>query len=118
MSDSGIMNEGNDLRELLRNAIADGDFGLTLRTGEVTVVHTRQGPKRLEAILPTHQEIAAFLRELTGSRGVREFRDRGVTRFMVPFEGGIRLVGAARLEKEDIHVEIRRMAGNGQRVGA
>lgn len=112
------MNEGNDLKELLTNAIADGDFGLTLRTGEVTVVHTRQGPKWLEAVIPTHEEIAAFLRQLTGSRGVREFRDNGVTRFMVPFESGIRLVGAARLEKDDIHVEIRRMAGKGQRTGA
>jgi hypothetical protein len=105
------MNEVSDLKELLRNVIADGGFGMTLRTGEVTVVHTAQGPKRLEEVLPTHEEITAFLRQLTGSRGVREFRDSGVTRFMVPFEGEVRLVGAARLEKDDLHIEIRRMAG-------
>jgi hypothetical protein len=110
MSGRGTMNEVDNLRELLRTVVADGGFGMTLRTGETTVVHTAQGPKRLETALPTHEEVAAFLRWLTGSRGVREFRDSGVTRFMVPFEGGVRLVGAARLEKDDIHLEIRRMA--------
>ncbi len=117
MMESGVMSEAVDLKELLRNVIADGDFGLTLRTGEATVVHTLQGPKRLEAVLPTHEEITAFLRQLTGSRGVREFRNSGVTRFMVPFESGVRLVGAARLERDDIHVEIRRMAGKGHSAG-
>src|SRR6516164_11513743 len=107
MTRSGFMNEVNDLTELLRNVIAGGGFGMTLRTGEATVVHTAQGPKRLEAVLPTHEEITAFLRQLTGSRGIRDFRDNGVTRFMVPFESEIRLIGAARLEKDDIHVELR-----------
>jgi len=111
VSGSTNMNQVPDLKELLRNVVADGGFGMTLRTGEVTVVHTAQGPKRLEAVLPTHEDITAFLRRLTGSRGVREFRDSGVTRFVVPFEGGVRLVGAARLEKDDIHIEIRRMTG-------
>src|SRR5215472_12865986 len=102
MSASSNINPGSDLRELLRNLIADGDFGMTLRTRETTVVHTAKGPKRLAAVLPSHEELTTFLRQLTGSRGVREFRNNGVTRFMVPFEGGVRLVGAARLEKDDI----------------
>src|SRR5262245_24308055 len=106
------MGELNDLKDLLRNVIADGDFGLTLRTGEVTIVHTAQGPKRLEAIFPTHQEISELLRQLTGSRGVREFRNEGITRFMVPFENRVGLVGAARMEKDEIHVEVRRMVEN------
>jgi hypothetical protein len=112
------MGEVNDLKELLRNLIVDRGFGLTIRTGEPTLIHTAQGPKRLEAVHPTHEEITAFLRELTGSRVVRELRDNGVTRFMVPFESKVRFVGAARLEKDDIHVELRRMAGTGERVGA
>jgi hypothetical protein len=112
------MNEASDLRELLRNVIAEGGFGMTLRTGEMTVIHTAQGPKQLEAVLPTHEQITAFLRQLTGSRGVREFRDNGVTRFMVPLESGVRLVGAARLEQDDVHLEVRTMAGEGQRVGS
>ena len=109
------MNEVHDLKELLRTVIADGDFGVTLRTGEPSVVHTRTGRRTIDGKHPTRDEITAFLRQMMGSRGVREFRDRGVTRFMVPFDGGVRLVGAARLEKDDFHVEIRRMAGRSKR---
>ncbi len=105
------MNQTHDLKELLRNVVANGDFGMTVRTGEPAVVYTTKGPRRLEGMHPSHEEITAFLRQLTGSRGVREFRDSGVTRFMVPFEERVRLVGAARLEKDEIHVEIRRMVG-------
>jgi len=118
MSDSTITGKMNDLKELLRKVLADGGFGLTLRTGEVTVVHTAQGPRRLEAVLPTHEEIETFVRQLAGSRGVREFRNGGITRFVIPFESGVRLVGAARIEKDDIRVEIRRMTGNDPRVSA
>ena len=53
------MNEVHDLRELLRNVVAGGDFGMTLRTGEPAVVHTTVGPKRLGEMLPTHDEIIA-----------------------------------------------------------
>jgi Tfp pilus assembly ATPase PilU len=109
------MNEVHDLKELLRTIVADGDFGVTLRTGEPTVVHTRTGRRMIEGVHPTHEEITTFLRRLMGSRGVREFRDHGVTRFMVPFDDGVRLVGAARLEKDDIHVEIRRIVGSSKR---
>lgn len=104
------MAEVHDSKELLRTVVADGDFGVTLRTGELTVVHTRTGRRTVEGAHPTHEEITVLLRRLMGSRGVKEFRDRGVSRFIVPFDGGVRLVGAARLEKDDIHVEIRRMA--------
>jgi hypothetical protein len=106
------MNEVHDLKELLRTVVADGDFGLTLRSCEPAVVHTRTGRRTVDGARPTHEEITTFLRRLMGSRGVREFRDHGVTRFMVPFDGGVRLVGAARLEDDDIHVEIRRMVGS------
>jgi len=82
---------------------------MTLRSGEMAVLHTAKGPKRIESVIPTHEEITGLLRQLTGSRCVREFRDNGVTRFMVRFESAVRLVGAARLEKDDIHLEIRRM---------
>ena len=104
------MKQPNDLRQLLRGAISDGGFGTTLRTGEMAVLHTAKGPERIDTIIPTHEEITEFIRQLTGSRCIREFRDNGVTRFMVPYEGAVRLVGAARLEKDDIHLEVRRMA--------
>ena len=112
---SSRVNSPRELKDFFRNVIADGDFGMTLRTGEPLVVHSRNGPRAVEQPYPTHDEITAFLRQLTGSRGVREFRTQGVTRFIVPFDGRVRLVGAARAENDDVHVEIRRMVG---RTGA
>src|SRR4051812_15927706 len=105
------MDQEQNLKKLLWNVVAEGDFGMTLRTGEPLVVHTANGPRSIEARHPSHEDIVGLLRELMGSRGVREFRTNGVTRFMVPFDGGVRLVGAARQENDGIHVEIRRMAG-------
>lgn len=105
------MDQVDDLRELLRNVVADGDYGLTVRSGEPLVVHTTKGPRSVQAAHLTQEEIVTFLRQLMGSRGVREFRASGVTRFMVPFDGGVRLVGAVRQENDQIHVEVRRMAG-------
>ena len=84
------MDVEQDLRELLRNVVADGDYGMTVRTGEPLVVHTTKGPRSVETPHLTHEEVVAFLRQLMGSRGVREFRANGVTRFMVPFDGGVR----------------------------
>jgi hypothetical protein len=106
------MDVTQELKALLRNVVADGDYGMTVRSGEPLVVHTKKGPRSIEAPHTTHEEVVAFLRQLLGSRGVREFRANGVTRFMVPFDGGVRFVGAARQEDDHIHVEIRRMAAN------
>ena len=108
MSDLVRVKEASDLKELLKGAISNGGFGMTLRSGEMAVLHTAKGPKRIESVIPTHEEITGLLRQLTGSRCVREFRDNGVTRFMVPLEGAVHLVGAARLEGDNIHFEIRR----------
>jgi hypothetical protein len=51
------------LKELLRTVIADGEFGLTLRSGEPPVVHTPTGSRRIEGTEPTADEIEAFLRQ-------------------------------------------------------
>jgi hypothetical protein len=106
------VNEVQDLKSLLAKVVAEGDFGVTLRTGEPAVVHSSKGPRTIDGTSPGPEGIMVLLRQLTGSRGVRELREHGVTRFMVPFGDGVPLVGAARFEKEDIHMEVRRMAGN------
>jgi hypothetical protein len=106
------MCDPHDLKELLRNIIADGEFGVTLRSGETAVVHTPTGPRPVNGTQPTRDEIEAFVRQLIGSRGTREFREQGVTRFMLPLEDGVRVIGAARQDNNEVQVEIRRMAGS------
>ena len=107
------MGDLHDLKELLRSIIADGEFGVTLRSDEPPIVHTPNGPLAVPGTKPNRDEIEAFVRQLIGSRGAREFREQGLTRFMLPLEHGVRVIGAARRESHGIHVEIRRMAGSG-----
>lgn len=75
------------------------------------MVRSSKGPRTDDAISPGPEEIMVLLRQLIGSSGVRELREHGVTRSMIPFGDGVRLVGGARLETDDLHVETRRMAG-------
>ena len=107
------MGDQHDLKELLRSILADGAFGMTLRSDELPIVHTPKGPLAVAGSKPNRDEIEAFVRQLIGSRGARDFREQGITRFMVPFEHGVRVIGAARRESHGIHIEIRRMAGSG-----
>ena len=51
------MDVAQDLKEQLRNVVADGDYGMTLCTGEACVVHTTKGPKSVEAGC---REVAVF----------------------------------------------------------
>ena len=64
MSEVNIVNEVYQLKELLRTIIADGDFGVTLRTGEPPVVRTANGRRTVEGKQPTHEEITDLLRHM------------------------------------------------------
>jgi hypothetical protein len=39
------MDKAQDLTELVRKVVADGDYGMTVRTGELLVVYTIKGPR-------------------------------------------------------------------------
>ncbi len=100
-----------DYWALLNSLMVEGAFGMTLRTGEAAVVHSSEGSKNLDELYPTIEELSDLLRQLTDSRSIRKLRDAGTVWFLGGFEGGIRMVGAARLEPDSkLTVEIRRMA--------
>jgi len=100
----------HDLKDLLRTFLADGALGLTLRTGEHPVVYFAKERRSIEGTCPTHEDVAPLLRRLMKSREIRLFRERGVVHFKHTFEGHVELLGGARIEKDAIHVELRRMA--------
>lgn len=99
-----------DLKELLRTVLAEGAYGLTVRTGELPIIHYAKGPQPVQGPYPTQEDVTSLLRQLMPSREMRQFRERGVVHFTKIFEGHVRLVGGARKEKDEIHVELRRMA--------
>lgn len=98
------------LQEILRSAIADGAIGLTLRTGEQTVIYFAKGQRSIEETCPTNEDVNSLLRQLMKTRERRQFRERGVVHFKHAFESRVQLLCGARMEKDDIHVELRRMA--------
>ena len=101
----------NDLIALLRRVLADGAYGLTLRGGKLPVLHSEMGSHSIEGISPTPEDVLLFLRQVSKSREMRELRERGVVSFMHTLETGIRLLVGARMEKDTICVELRRMTG-------
>lgn len=99
-----------DLKELLKTVLAEGAYGLTVRTGELPVIHYAKGSQLIEGTYPTHEEVSSLLQELVLSREMRQFREQGVVHFTQTLDGHVRLLGGARKEKDEIHLELRRMA--------
>ena len=83
---------------------------MTLRTGERTVIYFAKGRRSVEEACASYDEVSALLQHLMTSRERRLFRERGVVHFKRAFTDGIELLGGARMEDDDIHVELRRMA--------
>ena len=105
------MNMTIGLDESLRRALAGGAVGMTLRTGEQTIIYFAKGRRSVQETCPSYEDVNAFLRYLMTSRERRLFRERGVVHFKRAFAEGIELLGGARMEKDELHVELRRMAG-------
>ncbi len=101
----------HDLTALLRKLLAEGAYGLTLRTGEHPVIHSDKGSHLIEGTCPTSEDILSLVRRITKSRHMRELRERGVVSFMHTFESHFQLLGGARMEKDQIRLELRRMTG-------
>ncbi len=100
-----------DLAALVRRLLADGAYGLTLRTGEFPVVHSDKGSHSIEGACPTPEDVLSLLRQITDSRQMRELREHGVVSFMHTCGSGVRLLGGVRIEWDEIRVELRRMTG-------
>jgi hypothetical protein len=97
------------LPELLKMALASGVVGVTLRSGAAPVIYPSQCANRFAWEPSTPEEIDAMLRQLMTSREVRALRALGVVHFTCVFES-VPLLGGAKVEGEDVCVELRRMA--------
>jgi len=98
-----------DLKEVLKTALAAGAYGLTVRTGQSAIVHHAKGRMPVDGVCPTDEDVSSFLRQLTSSREMRQFRLQGLVHFTFTFEGRVRLLGGARQANDQIRVELRRM---------
>jgi hypothetical protein len=96
--------------ELLRTAFANGAVGFTLRTGLHPVIYSAKGAQTYDTQPSTSEDLEEILRQLTSSREMRQFRATGVIHFKSVFEDRVPLLGGAKLEGDDIRIELRKMA--------
>jgi hypothetical protein len=74
------------------------------------VVYSAKGVQAYDTQASTSGDIVEILRELMKSREMRRFREKGVVRCRSLFDGHVSLLCGAKLEGEDIRVELRKMA--------
>jgi Tfp pilus assembly pilus retraction ATPase PilT len=98
------------LAELLKTALSKRAVGFTFHSGLHPVIRSSKGIQNYDTQPSTFDEVEAILRQLMTSRQMREFRASGLIYFRSVFEG-IVFLGAARIEGEEIRVELRRLGG-------
>ena len=92
--------------ELLRTALANGAVGFTLRTGRHPLIYSSKGVQVYDTQASTLEDLEELLHQLMTSREMRQFRAHE-THFKTLFEGRVSLHGKAKIEGDDIHVELR-----------
>jgi hypothetical protein len=99
-----------NLTELFRTALAGGAIGFTLRTGLHPQIYSAKGVQTYDTQPSTSEDIEEVLRQLVTSRELRQLRATGVVHFKSVFDGRISLLGGAKLNGEDLRVELRKLA--------
>src|SRR5262249_2011398 len=98
-----------NLDQLLREAFAGGGLRLTVRTGRHPRGFSDRVVQAYDSQSSSSDEIDELLRQLSSSRELRELRDKGAIHFKSIFED-ISLLGTAKTEGEDFHVELRKLS--------
>ena len=104
------MNDGDDLTDLLILAVSDGAERLSLHTGQPPVVHVRGEANIIEGPAISPDNADSLLRSLAGTRYMREFRERGSVVFIHTFQNSAQFRVHARLERDEIQIDLQRMA--------
>ena len=96
------------IAELLKTALAKGAVGFVLCSGRHPIIRSVKGVQTYDTQPSTLDDVEAILRQLMTSRQMREFRGTGLIYFRSAFEG-VALFCAAKVEGEEIHVELRKL---------
>jgi Tfp pilus assembly ATPase PilU len=97
------------MTDLLTLAVSENADGLSLRSGRPPVIqvqgeaHSVEGP----AMMPENAYL--LLRDLAGSRNMREFRERGAAAFILNFKDWAQFQVRAKLEHNEIQIDVHRV---------
>jgi len=94
------------LDDLLHLLHSDGADELGLQVGQPPVLVLDGEPQLLEGPAITPEDAAQLFQSIADTRQRRELRDQGVVRFIYEFRGRARFVVYARLENENVRMDI------------
>ena len=107
---SSFMSDGYDMTDLLTLAISEHAERLSLHTGQPPVIHVRGEANTVEGPAVTPDNADELLRSLAGTRYMREFRERGSVAFVHTFQDSAQFQVRARLEHDEIRIDLQRVA--------
>jgi Tfp pilus assembly ATPase PilU len=93
----------DDLLHLLHS---DGADALRLHVGQPPVIVLEGEPQPLEGPAITTEDAAQLLQSITNTRQRRELREHGLAEFIYRFRGRASFVVQARMENENVGIEI------------
>jgi hypothetical protein len=96
------------LAELLKTALAHGAIGFTFHSGLQPLIRSGKGVQTYDTEPSAFEDLETIFRQLMSSRQMRQFRATGLIYFGSVFEGVV-FLGAARVEGEEIRVELRKL---------
>ena len=104
------MGDGYDITDLLTLAVSERAERLSLHAGQPPVVHVRGEANTVEGPVITPDNADELLRSLAGTRYMREFRERGSVAFVHTFQDSAQFRVEARLQHDDIQIDLQRVA--------
>jgi len=104
------MSDGYDMTDLLTLAVSERAERLSLHAGQPPVVHVHGEANTVEGPVITPDNADSLLRSLAGTRYMREFRERGAVAFVHTFQDSAQFRVQARLEHDEIQIDLQRVA--------
>ena len=98
------------MTDLLTLITVDRAEGLSLRVGQQPVVHLGGEPHPIDGPAITPENAETLLRSLATARQVRKFREHGAVEFIYAFQYSTRFGVQARMQHDQIQLELQRLA--------
>jgi len=100
-----------EITDLLTLVTAERAEGLSLHTGQWPLVHLGGEPHPIEGPPITPENAETLLRTLATPQQLREFREHRTTEFIYIFEDATQFRVQARMQQDEVQLELTRMAG-------
>ena len=95
--------------DLLQLIVAERAEGLTLQSGKPPVIELQGISNSIEGPALSPENVDILLRDLAGTRRMREFRQRGNIEFVYTYQNAAQFQVEAKTEGDQVRIELRRV---------